>query len=63
MIVTERNKIFILEAMKVDFLKEPWEVESYAAALMKAADWSKKVDADNRKYYSDHRLADKYNLK
>lgn len=62
MIVTEENKEFYLQAKKVDFLEQLWEIHWYAMALMKAAAWGKKVDKENKEYFSKNHLIDKYNV-
>ena len=59
MIVTDENKEFYLQAMKVDFLTERWEKEWYTLALMRAAAWGKKID---RQYRCKNNLVDKYNV-
>lgn len=62
MIITEENQEFYLKALKVDFLTEQWEKEWYTLALMNAAAWGKKIDKENRKYFSTNHLVDKYNV-
>lgn len=62
MVITEENQEFFLMAMKVDFLNKAWEREWYTKALMKASKWGKKVDEENRKYFSKNHLIDKYNV-
>ena len=62
MTVTDENKEFIMQAMKVDFLTEQWEREWFAKALMKADDWGKKLDKKNKEYFSKNHLIDKYNV-
>lgn len=61
MIVTDENKEFYLQAMKVDFLTERWEKEWYTLALMRAAAWGKKIDKMNKEYHSRFTLTEKYN--
>ena len=48
--------------MNVDFLDKAWEREWYTLALMKAAAWGKKVDKENKEYFSKNHLTDKYNV-
>ena len=60
--VTESNCEYYLQAMKVDFLTEQWELEWYTLALMNAAAWGKKVDKENSEYKKNNRLIDKYNI-
>ena len=62
MIVTDENKEFYLQAMKVDFLTDKWEIEWYAMALMEAAAWGKIQDKKNKEYFSKNHLIDKYNV-
>jgi hypothetical protein len=62
MIITEENQFFFLQAMKVDFLTERWEREWYTLAVMRAAAWGKKIDRQNKEYYSKNRMIDKYNV-
>ena len=62
MIITEENQEFFLQAMKVDFLDKAWEREWYTLALMNAAAWGKKIDKENRDYYRNNHLVDKYNF-
>lgn len=62
MIVTDENKEFHLQAMKVDFLTERWEKEWYTLALMRAAAWGKRIDRQNKEYRSKNNLVDKYNV-
>lgn len=62
MIVTDENKEFYLQAMKVDFLTERWEKEWYTLALMRAAAWGKKIDRQNKEYRCKNNLVDKYNV-
>lgn len=62
MIVTDEYEEFYLQAMKVDFLTEKWEVEKYMTALMVADAWGKKIDKQNKEYYFNKiTLSDKYN--
>lgn len=61
MLVTDENKEYYLQATKVSFLTESWEVEWYAAALMRAAAWGKKIDRQNKEYRMKNHLTDKYN--
>lgn len=60
--VTEENKEYYLQAMRVDFLTERWEREWYALALMRAASWGKKIDKESKEYNKQNRLIDKYNV-
>ena len=62
MVITEENQYFYLQAMKVDFLNKTWEREWYTLALMKAAAWGKKIDKENKVYFSKNHLTDKYNV-
>ena len=62
MIVTDENKEFYLQAMKVDFLTERWEKEWYTLALMRAAAWGKRIDRQNKEYRSKNNLVGKYNV-
>ena len=62
MVITEENQYFYLQAMKVDFLDKAWEREWYTLALMRAAAWGKKIDKENKMYYSKNHLTDKYNV-
>lgn len=62
MIVTDENKEFYLQAMKVDFLTERWEKEWYTLALMRAAAWGKRIDRQNKEYRGKNNLVDKYNV-
>lgn len=62
MIVTDENKEFYLQAMKVDFLTERWEREWYTLALMEAAAWGEKKDKENKEYHKKNHLIDKYNV-
>lgn len=62
MIVTDENKEYYLQAMRVDFLAERWEREWYAKALMRADKWGKKIDKQNKEFKRTHRLIDKYNV-
>jgi hypothetical protein len=62
MIITEENQYFYLQAMKVDFLDKAWEREWYTLALMRAAAWGKKIDKENKEYFSKNHLTDKYNV-
>ena len=54
--VTGENVKYIFEAIKVDFLTERWEKEMYAAALIEANEWGKKIDEQNKEYKKKHRL-------
>lgn len=47
MIVDDENKECFLQALRVDFLTEPWEKELYTKALMSAVAWGKKIDKEN----------------
>lgn len=49
MIVTDENKKYYLEAIKLDFLTEEWEREQYAAAIKSATEWGKEIDKKKRK--------------
>ena len=62
MIVTDENKEFYLQAMKVDFLTEQWEREQYAAAIKNATEWGRKIDRINKEYRLKNKLSDKYNV-
>lgn len=62
MIVNEENEQYYLQAMRVDFLTEKWEMEWYAKALMEAEEWGRKVDKENKKYFKKNHLIDKYNI-
>ena len=62
MVITEENQYFYLQAMKVDFLDKAWEREWYTLALMRAAAWGKKIDKENKVYFSKNHLTDKYNV-
>ena len=62
MVITEENQYFYLQAMKVDFLDKAWERECYTLALMRAAAWGKKIDKENKVYFSKNHLTDKYNV-
>lgn len=62
MVITDENQYFYLQAMKVDFLNKAWEREWYTLALMRAAAWGKKIDKENKVYYSKNHLTDKYNV-
>ena len=62
MVITDENQYFYLQAMKVDFLNKAWEREWYTLALMRAAAWGKKIDKQNKEYYSKNRIIDKYNV-
>lgn len=62
MVTTEENQYFYLQAMKVDFLTKMWERELYTLSLMRAADWGKKIDKENKEYFSKNHLVDKYNV-
>lgn len=61
MLVTDENKEYYLQAVKVSFLTEPWEVEWYTAALMRAAAWGRKIDRQNKEYRMKNHLTEKYN--
>lgn len=60
--VTDENKEFYIQALRVDFIKERWEREWYTLALMRASEWGKKVDKENKEYFSKNHLIDKYNV-
>ena len=60
--VTEENCECYLQAMKVDFLTEEWEKEWYVLALMNAAAWGKKIEKQNKEYFSMNKLVNKYNV-
>ena len=62
MVITEENQYFYIQAMKVDFLDKAWEREWYTLALMRAAAWGKKIDKENKVYFSKNHLTDKYNV-
>ena len=62
MVITDENQYFYLQAMKVDFLDKAWEREWYTLALMRAAAWGKKIDKENKVYFSKNHLTDKYNV-
>ena len=62
MIVDDENKECFLQALRVDFLTEPWEKELYTKALMSAVAWGKKIDKENNEYFSKNHLIDKYNI-
>lgn len=60
--VTDENKEFYIQALRVDFINERWEREWYTIALMRAAEWGKKIDKQNEEYFSKTHLVDKYNV-
>lgn len=62
MIVTDENKKYYLQAMKVSFLTEQWEREQYAAAIKSATEWGRKIDRINKENRRKNRLTDKYNV-
>lgn len=62
MIVDDENKECFLQALRVDFLTEPWEKELYIKALASAVAWGKKIDKENNEYFSKNHLIDKYNI-
>ena len=62
MIVTDENKEFYLQVIRVDFLTERWEKEWYTLALMRAAAWGKRIDRQNKEYRSKNNLVGKYNV-
>lgn len=62
MIVTDENKKYYLEAIKVDFLTEELEREHYAAAIKSAIEWGQKIDRNNKEYIRKNSLVDKYNV-
>ena len=62
MIVTDENKKYYLQAIKVEFLTEQWEREQYAAAIKSATEWGRKIDRINKEYRQKNKLTDKYNV-
>lgn len=48
-------------AEKVDFLNRS-EKQYYAAVLIKAMQWGRKKDKENKEYFSKNHLIDKYNV-
>lgn len=62
MIVDDENKECLLQAMRVDFLTEPWEKELYTKALMSAVAWGKKIDKENVDYRKRNCLIGRCNL-
>ena len=48
------------EAEKVDFLTTEYEKKYYATVLLKAAEWGRKKEQENKDYYKRNRLIDKY---
>ena len=60
--VDEEIEACIRQTMQVDFLTERWEFEQYAIALISAVTWGKKVDRQNKDYFSKNNLIDKYNV-
>lgn len=52
----------IIQTMQVSFLEEKWEFEAYALALYRATKWGKKIDKQNKDYFSKNHLIDKYNV-
>lgn len=58
----EDKETYYLQARSVDFLTERWEIEWYALALMRADKWGKKIDEQNKEYFSKNHLIDKYNI-
>lgn len=54
------NEKYYLQAMKVDFLTERWEIDWYANALMEADEWGKKTEA-KKKENTVRQLAWRYN--
>lgn len=61
MLVTDKNKKYLLIAMEVDFLTEVWERDLYAYSLMKAVEWSKKIDKQRSRLTSMDALKRCYN--
>ena len=61
MIVDEDNKECFLQALRVDFLTEPWERELYTKALMSAVAWGKKIEKENIEFQKKNRFIDRYN--
>lgn len=56
----EEKDIYYLQALRVDFLTEPWEKELYTKALMSSVAWGNKIDKENLEYRKRNRLIDKY---
>lgn len=50
------------EAQKVGFLSTLDEKLTYAYHLLKAAEWGRKKDKENKEYFRKNHLADKYNV-
>lgn len=48
-------------ASKVDFLSKS-EKKYYAAVLIKAMQWGREKDKENKEYFSKNHLVDKYNV-
>lgn len=48
-------------AEKVSFLNRS-EKQYYAAVLIKAMQWGRKKDKENKEYFSKNHLIDKYNV-
>ena len=45
---------------RVGFLTKSWERQMYSSVLVKAMQWGRKKDKENREYYRKNRLIDKY---
>lgn len=45
---------------RVGFLTKSWERQMYSSVLVKAMQWGRKKDKENREYFNNNRLVRKY---
>ena len=57
-----RYKDCLFDIEKVSFIGEYWEAEMYLGAIISALRWGKKIDKENKEYFSKNHLVDKYNV-
>ena len=46
----------------VSFISSYQEAEMYTKAIVSALRWGKKIDKENKEYFSKNHLIDKYNV-
>lgn len=62
MITLEIYRDSLIEASKVDFLTEVWEIKLYTSALCMAKEWGDKKTKEHEDYFKQNHLIDKYNV-
>ena len=62
MVTRIRYKDCLFDISDVSFISSYQEAEMYTKAIVSALRWGKKIDKENKEYFSKNHLIDKYNV-